>query len=96
MLHRESMSSLGRIFEEQVRRVLGNSASNFFEALQATTAKPVLEHRQHTFSGQGNRVQVGMIDSASARLDTIFTLDQRDFAVYRSARKRPFQIIPAV
>ena len=29
-------------------------------------------------------------------IDTIFTLDQRDFAVYRSARKRPFQIIPAV
>ena len=29
-------------------------------------------------------------------IDTIFTLDQRDFAVYRSSRKRPFQIIPAV
>jgi predicted nucleic acid-binding protein len=27
-------------------------------------------------------------------IDTIFTLDQRDFSVYRSARKRPFRTIP--
>ena len=27
-------------------------------------------------------------------IDTIFTLDQRDFSVYRSARRRPFRIIP--
>jgi predicted nucleic acid-binding protein len=27
-------------------------------------------------------------------IDTIFTLDQRDFSLYRSARRRPFRIIP--
>jgi predicted nucleic acid-binding protein len=27
-------------------------------------------------------------------IDTIFTLDRRDFGVYRSARKRPFRIVP--
>jgi len=27
-------------------------------------------------------------------IDTIFTLDRRDFSVYRSARNRPFRIIP--
>jgi hypothetical protein len=27
-------------------------------------------------------------------IDTIFTLDRRDFSVYRSARKKPFRIIP--
>ena len=27
-------------------------------------------------------------------IDTIFTLDRRDFSVYRSARKRPFHIVP--
>lgn len=27
-------------------------------------------------------------------IDTIFTLDRRDFAVYRSPSKRPFQIVP--
>jgi uncharacterized protein len=27
-------------------------------------------------------------------IDTMFTLDQRDFSVYRSARKRPFRILP--
>jgi hypothetical protein len=27
-------------------------------------------------------------------IDTIFTLDRRDFSVYRSARKRPFRIVP--
>jgi len=27
-------------------------------------------------------------------IDTIFTLDRRDFSVYRSTRKRPFRIVP--
>lgn len=27
-------------------------------------------------------------------IDTIFTLDQRDFSVYRSGRRRPFRILP--
>jgi hypothetical protein len=27
-------------------------------------------------------------------VETIFTLDRRDFSVYRSARKKPFRIIP--
>ena len=27
-------------------------------------------------------------------IDTIFTLDRRDLAVYRSARNRPFRILP--
>jgi predicted nucleic acid-binding protein len=27
-------------------------------------------------------------------IDTIFTLDRRDFSVYRSAQKRPFRILP--
>ncbi len=27
-------------------------------------------------------------------IDTIFTLDQRDFSVYRSGRRRPFLILP--
>ena len=28
-------------------------------------------------------------------IETIFTLDYRDFSVYRTARKRPFEIVPA-
>jgi len=28
------------------------------------------------------------------RIDTIFTLDRRDFGVYRAAGKRPFRIVP--
>ena len=27
-------------------------------------------------------------------IDTIFTLDQRDFSVFRSGRRRPFHILP--
>ena len=27
-------------------------------------------------------------------IETIFTLDRRDFSVYRSARKKPFQLLP--
>lgn len=27
-------------------------------------------------------------------IETIFTLDRRDFSVYRTRRKRPFQLIP--
>ena len=30
------------------------------------------------------------------KIDTIFTLDRRDFSVYRSSRKRHFRIIPDV
>jgi predicted nucleic acid-binding protein len=29
-------------------------------------------------------------------IDTILTLDRRDFSVYRSARKRAFRILPDV
>jgi predicted nucleic acid-binding protein len=29
-------------------------------------------------------------------IDTIFTLDRRDFSVYRSARKRAFRVLPDV
>ena len=29
-------------------------------------------------------------------IDTIFTLDRRDFSVYRSSRRRPFKILPEV
>ena len=28
------------------------------------------------------------------RIDTVFTLDQRDFSVYRGFRQRPFHILP--
>jgi predicted nucleic acid-binding protein len=28
------------------------------------------------------------------QIDTIFTLDQRDFSIYRSGRRRPFRIVP--
>lgn len=28
------------------------------------------------------------------KIDTIFALDQRDFSVYRSAKNRPFRIVP--
>ena len=27
-------------------------------------------------------------------IETIFTLDDRDFSIYRTARKRPFEIVP--
>lgn len=30
------------------------------------------------------------------QIDTVFTLDQRDFSIYRTNRRRPFRILPAV
>lgn len=30
------------------------------------------------------------------QIDTIFTLDQRDFSIYRSGRKRSFRIVPEI
>jgi len=30
------------------------------------------------------------------QIDTIFTLDQRDFAIYRSGRNRAFNIVPEI
>ena len=29
-------------------------------------------------------------------IDTIFTLDRRDFSVYRTARNRPFRLLPGL
>ena len=28
-------------------------------------------------------------------IETILTLDYRDFSIYRTARKRPFEVVPA-
>lgn len=30
------------------------------------------------------------------RIDTVFTLDHRDFSIYRSGRKRSFRIVPEI
>jgi uncharacterized protein len=30
------------------------------------------------------------------QIDTIFTLDRRDFSIYRSGRRRPFRLLPEV
>lgn len=30
------------------------------------------------------------------RIDTIFTLDRRDFSIYRTARRRAFRIVPEI
>jgi predicted nucleic acid-binding protein len=34
--------------------------------------------------------------AARERIDTIFTLDQRDFSIYRTVRGRPFRLLPDI
>ena len=50
-----------------------------------TVDRHVLADRQH--AGQRDRAR-------DAEIETIFTLDRRDFAVYRCRRNRGVQLIP--
>ena len=84
------------IFTHGLRRGLcSDAASRLGRPLAGADARPIAAVMKKY---EGMRPQLA--DAALVYLadrdgiDTIFTLDQRDFTVYRSARKRPFRIVP--
>jgi len=88
-----------RAYPRAVQQLLRSMDSGFLELLPLTglEAKVIADVMKKYQDIRPQLADAALVYLAGRDgIDTIFTLDQRDFAVYRSARKRPFQIIPAV
>lgn len=86
-----------RRFPQAIKRLLSGITNGTIEILQVN-------------SGEVDQIALIMDQFASLRpqfadamlvylahresIDTIFTLDRRDFSVYRSVRKKPFHLLP--
>ena len=86
-----------RAYPRAVQQLLRSTESGFLELLPlASTEAAALAEVMKTYQD----IQPQLADAALVYLadregiGTIFTLDRRDFSVYRSARKRPFRIVP--
>jgi len=84
-----------------VRQLLASCSSgktgNFLELLplsgaEATIIAGMMKHYEDIRPQLADIALVYLARRES--IDTIFTLDRRDFAVYRNAQKRPFRIVP--
>lgn len=80
-----------------VQQLLGSLDGGFLQILPlaGTEAKPVaaLMKRYESLRPQlADAVLVYL--AARERIETIFTLDRRDFSVYRTGRRRSFRILP--
>jgi uncharacterized protein len=84
---------------DAIQQLLNTIDTGLFEMLALTTAdaKPI-----SSIMKKYRDIRIQLADAAlvhlAARdgLDTIFTLDQRDFSVYRLPKGRAFRIVPAV
>ena len=80
-----------------VQKLLDSITNGFFELLPLNTddAKPIASVMK-----KYRDIRIQLADAALVHiairdgLDTIFTLDQRDFSVYRLPKGKPFRIIP--
>jgi uncharacterized protein len=86
-----------RAYPRVVQQLLKSTDSGFLELLPlAGREAKNLAEVMNTYED----IQPQLADAALVYLahregiDTIFTLDRRDFSVYRSAGKRPFRILP--
>jgi len=80
-----------------VQQLLKSLGSGFVEllplaSLEATAIAAVMKKYADIRPQLADAALVYLADRDG--IDTIFTLDQRDFSVYRSARKREFRILP--
>jgi uncharacterized protein len=86
-----------RAYPSAVQKLLRSADTGFLELLPLAGAEAkALADVMKTYAD----IQPQLADAALVYLadregiDTIFTLDRRDFSVYRSAGKRPFRIVP--
>jgi predicted nucleic acid-binding protein len=81
-----------------VQQLLNSLDTGFLELLPLTTsdAKPIASILKK-YRDTGIQVADAALLHLAARdgLDTIFTLDQRDFSVYRLPRGKSFRILPS-
>jgi predicted nucleic acid-binding protein len=88
-----------RRFPRAVQLLLESANTGFLELLplSGTEAKAIatLMKRYQTLHAQ--LADAALVHIAGReRIDTIFTLDRRDFSVYRSGRGRAFRIVPQI
>ena len=80
-----------------IERLLLGSDGSFLELahLSGTEAVPISEILNRYAGLRPQLADASLVYLAEREnINTIFTLDRRDFAVYRTARKRAFRIIP--
>src|ERR1700676_1271869 len=80
-----------------VERLLLDSAGSFLELahLSGTEAVPIAEILNRYAGLRPQLADETLVYLAEREnINTIFTLDRRDFSVYRTTRKRPFRVIP--
>jgi uncharacterized protein len=80
-----------------VQQLLGGLDRGFVELLPLTgqDAIGISEIRRRYVSLRPQLADAALVYLAGRDgIETIFTLDKRDFSVYRSIRKRPFHILP--
>jgi predicted nucleic acid-binding protein len=86
-----------RSYPRAVERLLNSIGTGFLEllSLSGEEAKSVAAVMKRYESVRPKLADASLVYLADReQIDTIFTLDRRDFGVYRSARKRAFRIIP--
>jgi predicted nucleic acid-binding protein len=86
-----------RAYPRAVQQLLKSIGNGFVELLPlaSTDAKAIADVMKRYENIRPQLPDATLVYLADRDgIDTIFTLDQRDFSVYRSARKRPFRTIP--
>ncbi len=86
-----------RAYPKAVQQLLRSTNSGFLELLplagsESNTVAEVMRTYQDIQPQLADAALVYLADREG--IDTIFTLDRRDFSIYRSARRRPFRIVP--
>ncbi len=82
-----------------VQQLLGSMDAGFLELLPlpGTEAKAIASLMKKYESMRPQLADAALVYLASReRIETIFTLDRRDFSIYRTTRRRTFRIVPAM
>lgn len=84
--------------DRAVDRLLAGGTSDFFRILPLDDSLFELRRLLRRYRTLGAQLaDVSLVHLAHReRLDVIFTLDRRDFTVYRGPGNRPFQLLPDV
>ena len=88
-----------RAYPRAVQQLLKSIGSGFVELLPlgSTEAKAIADVMKRYENIRPQLADATLVYLADRDgIDTIFTLDQRDFSVYRSVRRRPFRTVPRV
>jgi|SRR5579859_7749219 predicted nucleic acid-binding protein len=86
-----------RAYPKAVQQLLQSMRRGFLELLPlaGTEAGDLVEVMKSYHDIQPQLADAALVYLAHREgIDTIFTLDRRDFSIYRSNRKRPFRIVP--